>query len=62
MPYLHWETHRRRTRMAEIIKKLTNRHHKGRSHVTESLREELIGYAEQIKIRHALTVEWMAMG
>jgi len=53
MPYLHWETHQRRKTMAEIIKNITNKHHRERSDVTENLREELEQCTEQIKMRHA---------
>lgn len=39
--------------MTEIMKEITNEHHRVRSHVTESLREELTKSAEMILLRHA---------
>ncbi|KAH7399882.1 hypothetical protein BKA64DRAFT_467978 [Cadophora sp. MPI-SDFR-AT-0126] len=53
MPYLHWETHRRRKKMTEIMKEITEEYHRDRPHVTESLREEMAKTAEELYLRHA---------
>ncbi|PVH89197.1 hypothetical protein DL98DRAFT_97495 [Cadophora sp. DSE1049] len=53
MPYLHWETHRRRKKMTEIMKEVTEEYHRDRPHVTESLREEITKTAEELYLRHA---------
>jgi hypothetical protein len=53
MPYLHWETHERRKKMAEIMKEETNKHYHYRSHVTESLRGELVKSTEELMVKHA---------
>lgn len=39
--------------MADIIREITHKHHRDRSHVTESLRDELALYTEEIMTRHA---------
>lgn len=46
--------------MAEIIREITHKHHRGRSHVTESLREELALYTEEIMKRHARQLSGLA--
>ncbi|KAL2071212.1 hypothetical protein VTL71DRAFT_12447 [Oculimacula yallundae] len=53
MPYLHWETHRRRKKMTDIMKEVTEEYHRDRPHVTESLREELAKSAEELYLKHA---------
>ncbi|CZT41654.1 uncharacterized protein RSE6_01413 [Rhynchosporium secalis] len=53
MPYLHWETHRRRKKMTDIMKEVTDEYHRDRPHVTESLREELAKSAEELYLKHA---------
>ncbi|KAH6712755.1 hypothetical protein BKA61DRAFT_484150 [Leptodontidium sp. MPI-SDFR-AT-0119] len=53
MPYLHWETHRRRKKMTDIMKEITEEYHRDRPHVTESLREELAKSAEELYLKHA---------
>lgn len=50
MPYLHWETDNRRRKMAEIMRKVTNKHQrelrKEFPHLNEELREK---FAESVK-------------
>jgi len=53
MPYLHWESHKRRKKMAEETTKLTQKHQETRSHVTENLKSEFMKVAAQIRIDHA---------
>ncbi|KAK0103966.1 hypothetical protein ONS96_005071 [Cadophora gregata f. sp. sojae] len=53
MPYLHWETHRRRKKMTQIMKEITEEYHRDRPHVTETLREEMGKTAEELYLRHA---------
>ncbi|KAG9229786.1 hypothetical protein BJ875DRAFT_177511 [Amylocarpus encephaloides] len=53
MPYLHWESHKRRKKMAEETAKLTQKHQETRSHVTETPNAEFMKTVAQIKIDHA---------
>ena len=56
MPYLHWETHRRRKKMAEVTKAITLKHDGNRSHSTEILTDEFKRIVEeQLKIARAMT-------
>lgn len=53
MPYLHWESHKRRKKIAEETMKITQMHQETQSHDTENLKAEFIKLSEQIKIKHA---------
>lgn len=49
MPYLHWESHKRRKKMAKEIKKITDKHLESRSHYGEDLKTAFINAADQMK-------------
>jgi hypothetical protein len=53
MPYLHWESHKKRKKMSEETKKITKKHLETRSHVTEDMKAQFIKLSDQIKIKHA---------
>ncbi|KAM3064672.1 hypothetical protein ACMFMF_011848 [Clarireedia jacksonii] len=53
MPYLHWESHKRRRKMSEEIQKITRKHLETQVHVTEDMKREFIKMSDQIRIQHA---------
>ncbi len=53
MPYLHWETHKRRKKMTDVMKEITSEYHRDRPHVTENMREEFLKGAEELLLNHA---------
>jgi hypothetical protein len=55
MPYLHWETHRRRKQMAEVIEQVTSKHQEKRSHATEILTDELKRITDELITARAMS-------
>ncbi|KAH6719497.1 hypothetical protein BKA61DRAFT_714014 [Leptodontidium sp. MPI-SDFR-AT-0119] len=53
MPYLHWESHKKRKKMSEEIQKITQKHLETQVHVTEDMKREFIKMSDQIRIQHA---------
>jgi len=53
MPYLHWETHKRRKKISEETLKITQRHLKTQVHVKEDLRARFAEMSARIRIQHA---------
>lgn len=59
MPYLHWETDKRRHKMAEIMKQVTQKHRKDLRkefpHLNEELREKFAESADQVRVKYGST-------
>jgi hypothetical protein len=56
MPYLHWETHQRRKKMAEVTREISYMHGKKQAHKTESRTDEFKRFVEdQLTIARAMT-------
>ncbi|KAH8676422.1 hypothetical protein BGZ60DRAFT_258152 [Tricladium varicosporioides] len=53
MPYLHWETHKRRKVMAKVTKEITKQHRETHSDLTENVRDELYKTAQIIRHLHS---------
>ncbi|KAH8594211.1 hypothetical protein B0O99DRAFT_687855 [Bisporella sp. PMI_857] len=49
MPYLHWETHKRRKVMARVAKEITKQHRETHSDLTQNVRDELYKTAQAIR-------------
>lgn len=55
MPYLHWETHKRRKQMADVTKKISSQHRKDSPQRKELLREGFTRIAQEVNLARAVT-------